>query len=1178
MNVYRHKTRGHPSIKQLLAFLLTLIVLVSTTPPDLAKADTIEHTHIWATTYDSTNHWEYCTVCGEKRNVTAHVFTDHWNYGYENCAADNYSRRICNCGYSYIYHKPHSKTYIAESHTYWERVHVNKCSSCGDWLSRSGCYNENGAINCKNPGKCLVCGGSWPTGRHYIDNGICPTCKTTFYRISEPQVSYNDDFTHAYVKYIFYPANSSVIPVDTQTNYSSCTNGGMSSHGSITKNSDGTYTINLDVIISSSREKALVGWIYNNVAVNGVTCFVNTNPITVWRDHQAPVQNDVVQKDQASANGWATIKQLTLSGTENLSDIVYLTVSDKLTGEKYVTDAAVSVVDGKYSYTCTPSIEGDINGRTYVVTAKDRIGNTSTKEFVTSKTDGSAPQLKNGTSLTYTDWTNTAKDISLSFFDFGSGGVEASFDNQTDYKPLTKNGEYYIWNHSFGNQVGTTEHTIYVKDALSNATSYKLTVGNTDSNVYSISYNLNGGSLSGQKTNYTVADSFTLPQPTKTGYTFTGWTGSNGTTPQKTVTVNKGTRGNLSYTANWTQINTINYNIETVYPSWAEDKTHVGGTINKTSEVVSGNNTPVGATAANDSCFVFDGWYSSSGELITKDATIKPLNCNAEEKGGFIYPSYRGSSIYDASTDTYMVTTDVSPEEGTAKETWGSGVHHIGAEIPWNNWYIAEFEVWSPIDAECVIDINNWGPNGHSWNGNDNDNAETRFYKQNGNNPIFPLKANTWKKIVIGYQNSSDNNINHESLWDQHTINLRYNKSLGNQTFKIRNYKAAISPTLVKELDTFTARFKPWEHTVAYDANDGTGVPESFQKCFLNSRWISSTIPTRTGYTFKSWNTKKDGTGTTYNPGQQYLFDQDGGTVTLYAQWMVNTYTNKLNHWACGMKYGEGNNGYKNCFLIRDTPYTKNYGETYVMDDSWLIKIPNGYYPTRTTGFFTFASNGTTNGFISRGFGYKFTQNDNNSYENLYHELYYRPYDYSITYNLNGGTNNSSNPSTYNVLYGVSLKAPTRAGYTFTGWYDEDGNQVTGINEGCNATFSSADDLYAKLAARTTGNRTLTAHWSYNPVKVKVPQVLTGDSAGKSQFRVKCDDLKAGNIKVAVPNSFLYKQTGKADVTATITAKSGNNIITPTNKVCVYNITTKNGLSAGCWSGSFNIGLTLIKE
>lgn len=196
----------------------------------------------------------------------------------------------------------------------------------------------------------------------------------------------------------------------------------------------------------------------------------------------------------------------------------------------------------------------------------------------------------------------------------------------------------------------------------------------------------------------------------------------------------------------------------------------------------------------------------------------------------------------------------------------------------------------------------------------------------------------------------------------------------------------------------------------------------------------------------------------------------------------------------------------------------------------------------------------------------------------MYFEYYYYPVNYSITYNLNGGINNSLNPSTYNVLYGVSLKAPTRTEYTFTGWYDENGNKITGINEGCNATFSSVNDLYAKLAKRTTGNKTLTAHWSYNPVSVKVPQVLIANHAGSSQFRVKCDDLKAGNIKISVPNSFLYKQSGKANVTAAITAKSGNNTITPTNKVCVYNITTQNGLSAGCWSGSFNIGLTLTKK
>ena len=70
--------------------------------------------------------------------------------------------------------------------------------------------------------------------------------------------------------------------------------------------------------------------------------------------------------------------------------------------------------------------------------------------------------------------------------------------------------------------------------------------------TYTITYDLDGGNLSGQKTSYTVeTESFTLPPPTKEGYTFLGWTGSNGTTLQTTVTVSQGSTGDLSYTANW---------------------------------------------------------------------------------------------------------------------------------------------------------------------------------------------------------------------------------------------------------------------------------------------------------------------------------------------------------------------------------------------------------------------------------------------------------------------------------------------------------------------------------------------------------------------------------------------------------------------------------------------------
>ena len=50
---------------------------------------------------------------------------------------------------------------------------------------------------------------------------------------------------------------------------------------------------------------------------------------------------------------------------------------------------------------------------------------------------------------------------------------------------------------------------------------------------------------------YTVEQTVTLPTPTRTGYTFLGWTGEGITTPQTNVKIPKGSTGNKAYTANW---------------------------------------------------------------------------------------------------------------------------------------------------------------------------------------------------------------------------------------------------------------------------------------------------------------------------------------------------------------------------------------------------------------------------------------------------------------------------------------------------------------------------------------------------------------------------------------------------------------------------------------------------
>lgn len=81
--------------------------------------------------------------------------------------------------------------------------------------------------------------------------------------------------------------------------------------------------------------------------------------------------------------------------------------------------------------------------------------------------------------------------------------------------------------------------------------------------MYNITYNLDGGEFYYQEGKYSFEaydkdTEFTIKTPIKEGYIFLGWTGSNGDTPQKEVTITKGTIGNLDYTANWVLYGDVN--------------------------------------------------------------------------------------------------------------------------------------------------------------------------------------------------------------------------------------------------------------------------------------------------------------------------------------------------------------------------------------------------------------------------------------------------------------------------------------------------------------------------------------------------------------------------------------------------------------------------------------------
>lgn len=167
----------------------------------------------------------------------------------------------------------------------------------------------------------------------------------------------------------------------------------------------------------------------------------------------------------------------------------------------------------------------------------------------------------NGNVKLYAQWNPVQ-----TFIKFDPNGGKGSMIDQTTYYenntkliPCEFTKEYYDfvgWNtKADGSGTSYADEAEFISDN-----------GEKDSTVtlyaqwkltnYNIEYDLGGGTLSkANPTTYTYeTDSFTLNNPTKIGYNFIGWTGSNGDTPEKNVTVKKGSSGDMKYTANWEPI------------------------------------------------------------------------------------------------------------------------------------------------------------------------------------------------------------------------------------------------------------------------------------------------------------------------------------------------------------------------------------------------------------------------------------------------------------------------------------------------------------------------------------------------------------------------------------------------------------------------------------------------
>lgn len=82
--------------------------------------------------------------------------------------------------------------------------------------------------------------------------------------------------------------------------------------------------------------------------------------------------------------------------------------------------------------------------------------------------------------------------------------------------------------------------------------------------------------------------------------------------------------------------------------------------------------------------------------------------------------------------------------------------------------------------------------------------------------------------------------------------------------------------------------FAKSNYIVSYNANNGSNPPTNQTKWYNENLTLSSTRPTRTGYTFKGWATSSSATSASIQPGATYTANSG---ITYYAVWQINTHT-----------------------------------------------------------------------------------------------------------------------------------------------------------------------------------------------------------------------------------------------------------------------------------------------
>jgi uncharacterized repeat protein (TIGR02543 family) len=504
--------------------------------------------------------------------------------------------------------------------------------------------------------------------------------------------------------------------------------------------------------------------------------------------------------------------------------------------------------------------------------------------------------------------------------------------------------------------------------------------------LYSYSYNANGGTGAPTGGSTTAGATVTIPSSTttRTGYTFAGWTtAADGT---GTVYSNGGANPSLTMPganavlyAKWTAITyTLAFNSNDA--GAGSNPSSVTGTYGANLTAASAPTAPTGQkfngwnTAANGSgsTYAVGGTYQ-----ITADATLyaqwvaDTVNLFYSANGGSGAPTSTTASANQNTTLSGTAPTRLGFSfSGWTTAANGSGTVYGASStfpVPGNDTTL--YAKWTPIGYNFI------------YNANGGSGAPATVAYNMGD---FVVIDNSGTTVRTGYTFAGWNTLADGTGSDY----------VGGQNFLMSNSNM-----------TMYAKWASNPYTLTYNSNLGSGSPTAETRNAGSTANLSSTAPTRTGYTFNGWNTAQNGSGSSYNSSASYVMPTTNST--LYAQWTANSNAVSYN----------ANNG-----SGAPSGGTFSFGSTVTVSNTT---------PTRTG--YTFLGWNT----LADGTGTNYSAADTFAMPNGSVTLYARwsILQKSVTYDANGGSGVDASASyNYGATVTVSTAQVSRSGYSFIGW------------------------------------------------------------------------------------------------------------------------------------------------